>query len=567
MTNQVGALFTLKDNFTATFTRLKKETESFRRDANDTQATISRTFSNGRRSADGFNRSVRNASNGMRSLGSSASSSFGSILKGAAAATAAIGGIMATKSLVENSLKLSSDAEQANIAFETMLGSADKAKTFLTNLSDFANKTPFELPQLRDASKRMLAFGFSAESVVPTLTAVGDAAAGLGMGQDGVERITLALGQMRAKAKVSGDEMMQLTEAGVPAWEILAKKMNMTTAEVMKMSEKGLIPADKAINMLVDGMESRFPQMMSKQSKTLQGLYSTMKDTFNNKILVKFGDGIASALKPRFDQLVTWIDQNGATLDRWATKVQNSALKATDFLAKQFESAFTYVKSHFLDNPKFQSLPDLKSKIKFVFDDLSKTFSNWLDSGGKSTIQKTSDEAVQLIVNSLQAALPKLTPIAITIGGSIAEGVIAGFKKSARDIPIIGNLIKGDEKINNSFNNLLAGKGVDEKGNSYWDWVKNRFANNPFAKPKPDGSHANGLAYVPKDGYMAELHKGERVLTAQENKTYLQSTSNSSNTLNKQGNNITININGTNLTVSELVAEFVPQLKIALANG
>jgi TP901 family phage tail tape measure protein len=35
-----------------------------------------------------------------------------------------------------------------------------------------------------------------------------------------------------------------------------------------------------------------------------------------------------------------------------------------------------------------------------------------------------------------------------------------------------------------------------------------------------DGSHANGLSYVPYNGYIAELHKGERVLTARENKEY-----------------------------------------------
>lgn len=41
-------------------------------------------------------------------------------------------------------------------------------------------------------------------------------------------------------------------------------------------------------------------------------------------------------------------------------------------------------------------------------------------------------------------------------------------------------------------------------------------------KKKPDGSHANGLSYVPFDNYIAELHKGERVLTAQENRAYTQ---------------------------------------------
>ena len=35
-----------------------------------------------------------------------------------------------------------------------------------------------------------------------------------------------------------------------------------------------------------------------------------------------------------------------------------------------------------------------------------------------------------------------------------------------------------------------------------------------------DGTHKTGLDYVPFDGYIAELHRGERVLTAEENNAY-----------------------------------------------
>ncbi len=56
----------------------------------------------------------------------------------------------------------------------------------------------------------------------------------------------------------------------------------------------------------------------------------------------------------------------------------------------------------------------------------------------------------------------------------------------------------------------LLGHGVQAGGNLMWNWASNMI----------DGSHANGLSYVPKDDYKANLHKGERVLTRSENQDY-----------------------------------------------
>lgn len=53
-------------------------------------------------------------------------------------------------------------------------------------------------------------------------------------------------------------------------------------------------------------------------------------------------------------------------------------------------------------------------------------------------------------------------------------------------------------------------------------------------EPNIDGSHKTGLKRVPFDGYIAELHEGERVLTKEENKNY--SNTNNSTTLNKVTN-------------------------------
>ena len=75
-----------------------------------------------------------------------------------------------------SSVKAAGKMEQLEIAFTTMLGSADKAKTMLNELQDFAQATPFDLESVTNGSRRLLAMGFAAEQIIPVMTAVGDAA-------------------------------------------------------------------------------------------------------------------------------------------------------------------------------------------------------------------------------------------------------------------------------------------------------------------------------------------------------------------------------------------------------
>jgi len=209
-------------------------------------------------------------------------SKIGSIFKNAFSVTIGIGMFEALKKgfkeTVGTAISFNAMLQTAQIGFTTMLGSAEKAQKFLDDMADFAAKTPFEYPDLLDATKRMLAYGFAADDVFPMLRAVGDATAALGMGSEGVNRIILALGQMRAKGKLSAEEMRQLTEAGIPAWEMLADAMGKTTAEIMDMQQKGLIPADKAIQMMTAGMNKRFGGMMANMENTWVGVTSTIKD-------------------------------------------------------------------------------------------------------------------------------------------------------------------------------------------------------------------------------------------------------------------------------------------------
>lgn len=193
------------------------------------------------------------------------------------------------------SVKAAADMEQTRKAFTTLLKDATLAKDFLAELETFAANTPFELPGLLQASKKMLAFGFTAQQVIPVLTAVGDSAAALGMGQDGIDRLTIAIGQMQAKGKVSAEEMLQLAEAGVPAWQMLADAMGTSIPQAMKMAEKGTIDSATGIQEIISGMNSKFGGMMQEQSSTINGMLSNMKDSFGQTMVV-VGDEITEGL-------------------------------------------------------------------------------------------------------------------------------------------------------------------------------------------------------------------------------------------------------------------------------
>lgn len=234
---------------------------------------------------------------------------------------AVLGGIGAgLAALGVTSVKAGASLQSTKTAFTNMLGSAEKAQDFLGKMQDFAAKTPFEFSQVSQAAQKFIAFGFSAEQVIPTLTAVGDAAAGVGLGAEGINRITLALGQMAAKSKVQAGEMMQLTETGIPAWKMLADQIGVSVPEAMDRVSKGAIDAATGITALVSGMEQSFGGMMDQQSQTISGTWSTLMDGLEQSA-AQVGLQIAEALN------LTGIFQSlGDMLTNFAATVQSSGL-------------------------------------------------------------------------------------------------------------------------------------------------------------------------------------------------------------------------------------------------
>lgn len=148
-------------------------------------------------------------------------------------ATAGAGVIVGSLSLVaKNMIDVGANIQSARTSFETFLGSGEKAGKLLKELSDFAVKTPFDLPQVVDGSKRLLAFGIEAEKLIPTFTTLGDLSSG---NKEKLDQLVLAYGQTRAATKLTGAELRQFTEAGVPLLQTLADQLNKNGGALTKV--------------------------------------------------------------------------------------------------------------------------------------------------------------------------------------------------------------------------------------------------------------------------------------------------------------------------------------------
>lgn len=242
-------------------------------------------------------------------------------LSASKAAVMSIAGVAASLgALGVKAVQAAGNFQQVQAAMTNMLGSAERAKNLLAQLQDFAAKTPFEFNDVAAASQKFLAFGFTAEQIIPTLKAVGDAAAGVGLGKEGIDRITLALGQMAAKSKVQSDEMLQLTEAGIPAWQMLADKIGTSVPQAMDMVSKGAVDAQTGLQALVGGMEEKFGGMMDQQAQTITGTWSNMMDGLSQSAIA-VGQQISDALN-----LPDLLSSLGDSLQQFAGLVKNQGI-------------------------------------------------------------------------------------------------------------------------------------------------------------------------------------------------------------------------------------------------
>jgi hypothetical protein len=193
-----------------------------------------------------------------------------------------------TTAAVVFGVKSAASFEQTRIGLENMLGSAEVAKNVLSQVSKFAKDTPFEFPELAGAVKQLVAFGFTGDDALKTMKQLGDVSAAIGAP---IGDLSYLMGTLKTQGRAFTIDIRQFAQRGVPIYEYLAKVLHTNTNELTGMIEAGKVgfpEVSKAFE-LMTAEGGKFHGAMAKQSQSLSGLYSTLKDSVGQALREMIG--------------------------------------------------------------------------------------------------------------------------------------------------------------------------------------------------------------------------------------------------------------------------------------
>lgn len=227
----------------------------------------------------------------------SAKSIDSDIMKMGKGAIALAGSLIGVGSAMEGAfrgVKLAAEAEQTEASFTVLIGSVEEAQKTLGDLREFALSTPFEMPELLDSAKSMMAFGEEAENLIPTMRLLGEVSSGLGVP---LKELSYLYGTLKAQGRAFTVDIRQFASRGIPIYLELAKALGLvdqnakrldkaTYAKLDKMIESGKVDfevVEKAFKNMT-GPGGRFFGQLEAQSKTVIGLFNQMKEEIDTAL-------------------------------------------------------------------------------------------------------------------------------------------------------------------------------------------------------------------------------------------------------------------------------------------
>lgn len=359
-------------------------------------------------------------------------------------------------------IKSAADFEQTRIGMENMLGSADKARSVLADVSKFAAETPFEFPELANSVRQLLAFGFNAEDAVKTMKQLGDISAAVGAP---IGDLSYLMGTLRAQGRAFTIDIRQFASRGIPIYEYLGKVLNVDTQALNGMIEAGKVgfpDVQKAFEMMT-AEGGKFHGTMAKQSKSLSGLFSTLKDNISmtarelvgitqqgdiieGSLFDKLRKGVAmtiealpamlKAFQDTLNKMSAAVSDFMPTLTQWAQNIAVIASKVADYLLPKLEALWNTVATNL--GPALERLwkDILQPLVPIVGTALVVSFGIWIDT--LNVAYKVIGFVIDQLVGFVNFITGKVIPAIESVGNFMVDKF--NFAKD-HIIEIIGGII------------------------------------------------------------------------------------------------------------------------------
>ncbi len=245
------------------------------------------------------------------------------------------------------------EIESQTRSLQVLTGSVQKATEIVKQLQDLGAVTPFTSSELIDAAKRLQAFGVETNKVVDTTRRLADVSGATGAELQG---LVTAYGQVQAKGRLQGEELLQFQERGVALQKVLKEEYKLSGEEFQKALEDGRISAEAveaAIIKLTDA-GGKYANGAIAQSDTLNGKLSTLQDSFQ-----RLAQNIGKFFEPVFKFL---IDGVNAFLER----LNNASRLGAE--ARAFQQANERTRTRFgalrSANPFDQEVQDYRNRLR-----------------------------------------------------------------------------------------------------------------------------------------------------------------------------------------------------------
>lgn len=349
----------------------------------------------------------------LEGIGKTTKAGMADVKAGIDLATAAV---QRLSSVAKKGLSYNATIEQMQTSFEVMTGSAEKAADVVERLRLMGAETPFETTDLVNTTQLLMQYGFTADDAIDKMRMLGDIAQG---NTEAMQSIAMGYAQMSSAGKVNLQDIKQMINGGFNPLQEISERTGESMASLYERISKGSLTIDEITESMVNATSEggKFFQSMEKQSQTLSGQLSTLKDNT--------------------DQLL------GSLTEGFSAELRDELLPLANNMIGELQEAFSAHGTQGLVDAATDMIPRLLEMMTGGFEEGVEAVGKWLPKGAQALMKSVPGalrsagkvapqittvffELASVVITDLVAMLPELAPVIIEGFVKTAEAALKG---------------------------------------------------------------------------------------------------------------------------------------------